>query len=89
MLEELSENRNLKDVVKEQEMLSEIKLENLPSYEIGYERGIEQGVEQGVEKAVRTIYIYEPNPKKIAKSLEIDEKVVLRILNDKVSKNAK
>jgi len=85
MLEELSDNRDLRKVVKEQEMLSEIKLENLPSYEIGYERGIEQGV----EKAVRTIYIYEPNPKKIAKSLEIDEKVVLRILNDKVSNNAK
>ena len=39
-LEILSENRDLKELVKEEEkMLSDIKLENLPSYEIAFERG--------------------------------------------------
>lgn len=51
MLEILSENRDLSGLIKEEEsMLSAIKLEDLPSYEIGVEKGIEQGIEQGIEK---------------------------------------
>lgn len=44
MLEILSENRDLSGLIKEEEsMLSAIKLEDLPSYEIGVEKGIEKG----------------------------------------------
>ena len=43
MLEELSTNRDLKDIVKEQEMLSTLRYEDLPSYEIRIEKGIEKG----------------------------------------------
>ncbi len=44
MLETLSENRNLKNKLKEAEnMLREIKFENLPSYEIGLEQEIKKG----------------------------------------------
>ena len=51
MLEVLSENRNLSHEIKEEErMLSAIKLEDLPSYEIGIERGFERGIERGIEK---------------------------------------
>jgi len=47
-LEILAENRELKKIVKEEEkMLSEIKLENLPSYEIGLERGEARGEVRG------------------------------------------
>jgi len=47
-LEILSENRDLKELVKEEEkMLSDIKLENLPSYEIGLERGEARGEVKG------------------------------------------
>ncbi len=43
MLETLSDNRKLTPVVKEVEkMLSAIKLENLPSYEIGMEKGLSE-----------------------------------------------
>jgi len=50
-LEILSENRDLKELVKEEEqMLSEIKLENLPSYEIGLERGEARGEVRGEVK---------------------------------------
>jgi predicted transposase/invertase (TIGR01784 family) len=50
MLETLSENRNLQKIIKEVEaMLSDIKVEQLPSYELGMERGIERGIERGVE----------------------------------------
>ena len=43
MLEILSENRDLSALIKEEEsMLSAVKLEDLPSYEIGVERGIEK-----------------------------------------------
>ena len=43
MLEILSENRDLSALIKEEEsMLSAIKLEDLPSYEIGVEKGIEK-----------------------------------------------
>jgi predicted transposase/invertase (TIGR01784 family) len=47
MLEELSTNRDLKNIVKEQEMLSTLRYEDLPSYEIGMEKGIERGMERG------------------------------------------
>ena len=50
-LETLSENRNLKDKLKEvEDMLRTISLEQLPSYELGFERGIERGIERGFEK---------------------------------------
>ena len=43
MLETLSDNRQLTPVVKEVEkMLSAIKLENLPSNEIGMEKGLSE-----------------------------------------------
>jgi len=93
MLEELSENRNLQELIKEQEMLSEIKLEKLPSYEIGYERGeergmqkgVQKGIQKGIQKAIKGIYVYEKNPKKIAQLLEVDEKFVLKVLNENKS----
>jgi hypothetical protein len=44
MLETLSSNRNLQKKLKEAEdMLKEIELEKLPSYEIGFEHGIKSG----------------------------------------------
>lgn len=40
----LSSNGNLKALLKEEEkMLSQVKLSELPSYEIGMERGLQQG----------------------------------------------
>ncbi|NWF66284.1 MAG: hypothetical protein HXX81_02330 [Campylobacterales bacterium] len=51
MLEELSENRNLIELVKKgEEMLSQINYEKLPSYYLGLERGIERGIEKGIER---------------------------------------
>ncbi len=48
MLETLSENRDLKDKLKEVEnMLRDVRLEDLPSYEIGLEKGIKKGIEKG------------------------------------------
>jgi len=53
MLETLSDNRDLKTKLKEAEdMLREIKYENLPSYEIGMERGIAQGISQGITQGI-------------------------------------
>jgi len=46
MLEEISTLRDLKDTVKETEMrLSEVRLEDLPSYQIGLEKGIERTID--------------------------------------------
>ena len=48
MLEVLSDNRDLKQHIKEAEaMLTQVDVERLPSYELGMERGIERGMEQG------------------------------------------
>lgn len=53
MLETLSENRNLKNTIKEVEaMLSAVRIEDLPSYELGLERGMERGMERGIERGV-------------------------------------
>ncbi|EIJ43122.1 hypothetical protein BegalDRAFT_2268 [Beggiatoa alba B18LD] len=51
MLEILSDNRNLQKLVKEeQEMLSTMKLSELPSYEIGIERGWQKGLQEGLQE---------------------------------------
>ena len=51
ILETLSTNRDLKEKLKEaEEMLRDIKYEDLPSYEIGMEKGMERGLERGMER---------------------------------------
>ena len=51
ILETLSTNRNLEDKVKEvEEMLRNIRFEDLPSYQIVLERGIKRGIERGKEE---------------------------------------
>ena len=78
MLEELSENRNLKSAIKKGEkMLTQINYEKLPSFELGFEKGEEKGIEKGI----KGIYIFEKEPKKIAEIMNIDEKLVYQILN--------
>jgi len=54
VLEEFSELRDLKEVVKESEMFitNKVKFEDLPSYEIGMEKGFEKGMEKGMEKGI-------------------------------------
>jgi hypothetical protein len=56
MLEILSENRDLKTYIKEAEtMITQVTIENLPSYELGMERGMEQGMERGMEQGIEII----------------------------------
>jgi len=66
MLEVLLENRQLKQQIKEAEtMLTQIKIENLPSYELGEERGIiigenrgkKEGKEEGKEEGKKELVI--------------------------------
>ena len=53
MMEILSDNRNLKTAIKEAEtVITDINIENLPSYELGMEKGIETGMEAGIEKGL-------------------------------------
>jgi hypothetical protein len=47
-LETLSENRKLNKIIEEvEDMLRDIKIEELPSWKIATQRGIEQGIEKG------------------------------------------
>jgi len=88
MLEELSENRNLKKQVKEGErMLTEIDYKKLPSYELGFEMGAEKGIERGVEKGIQKgqiqgLYLLEKNPKRISELTGIDEVEVIKIIEE-------
>lgn len=50
MLNVLSENRDLQQVKKAAEMLTQVSIEKMPYYQLGLEQGIEQGVEQGIEQ---------------------------------------
>lgn len=51
MMETLSENRDLKAKLKKAEdMLREITMEQLPSYELGMERGVREGMQQGMQR---------------------------------------
>ena len=53
MMEILSSNRGLQQILKEEEkMLSQVKQSELPSYQIGLEQGIEQGIEKGIGKGI-------------------------------------
>jgi hypothetical protein len=56
MLEILSDNRDLRKIVTEEEkMLSEVKVENLPSYNIGFERGEAKGEARGEVKIIKSM----------------------------------
>jgi predicted transposase YdaD len=61
-LETLSDNRNLKEKLKEaEEMLRTVRMEQLPSYEIGFEKGELRGEGTGMVKAIREMFsIYFP-----------------------------
>jgi len=53
MLETLSENRDLKDKLeKAEEMLRDIKMEDLPSYSLGYKSGVNIGLSQGLSQGI-------------------------------------
>ena len=77
ILETLSTNRDLQEKLKEAEqMLREIKYEQLPSYEIGVERGLQQGMQQGVSQgtlqtAITLIQKFRLSIEDVAKELNI------------------
>jgi hypothetical protein len=53
MMEILSSNRGLQNILKEEEkMLSRVNQRELPSFQIGMEYGLGQGIEQGEGKAL-------------------------------------
>ena len=85
MLETLSENRDLKEKLKEaEEMLREIKFEDLPSYEIGFERGIEKGIEKkALEDAIIMIKKFNLKVKDVARELKIPIKEIEKRLSKK------
>ncbi|MCP4407044.1 MAG: Rpn family recombination-promoting nuclease/putative transposase, partial [Gammaproteobacteria bacterium] len=53
MLEILSENRALQETIKEvEQMLTQVDIQKLPSYQLGMEQGLEKGREEGMEKGM-------------------------------------
>jgi len=81
ILEEISTNRDLKDIVKEVEMLSEIRLEDLPSWEIGMEKGLEKGLEKGkIDSAIIVVDKFGISVEEVAKQFGIDKNLILERL---------
>jgi len=86
MLEELSTNRDLLKVVKqEEEMLSDFSMEKLPSYEIGIERGIEKGTKSGMQQGLelgKILALYEIglSSEEIAKKYEKSKEYVNSVI---------
>jgi predicted transposase/invertase (TIGR01784 family) len=76
MLEELSTNRDLRDLIKEQEMLSAIRYEDLPSYDIGLEKGIEKGIEKRNLELIKKMKQEGFNTEMIAKLTDISTKII-------------
>jgi predicted transposase YdaD len=80
-LEELSTNRDLQTKLKEVEsMLRDMKLEELPSYQIGMERGVSQGISVGISQgisqgiissAIKMITKFKLSIEEVAKELNI------------------
>jgi rRNA maturation endonuclease Nob1 len=78
MLEELSTNRDLEKIVKqEEEMLSEFNYEKLPSYEVGMQKGKKEGV---LESAVALIKEFNLSVENVAKKLNIPVKDILEYM---------
>jgi len=81
ILDTLSTNRDLQDKLKKaEEMLRDIKLEDLPSYQIvmerGFNRGISQGLSQGISQgiintAIKMITKFKLSVEDVAKELNI------------------
>jgi len=73
ILETLSSNRNLQKSLKEaEEMLRDIKLEELPSYQIAMERGKEKWVSEGIiTTAITMIKEFNLSIEVVAKKLDI------------------
>jgi len=73
ILDTLSTNRDLQDKLKKtEEMLRDIKLEDLPSYQIGMERGKEKWLSQGmIETATKMITKFKLSVEDVAKELNI------------------
>ena len=86
MLEELSTNRDLLEVVKqEEEMLSDFSMEKLPSYEIGIKRGMEKGTKNGVQQGLelgKILALYEIglSSEEIAKKYEKSKEYVNSVI---------
>ena len=87
MLEELSQNRKLEQIVKEAEMLSNIRLEDLPSFEIGYEKGIQKGIQEGMQKGIKkgiqTLYEFGIDINTISKKFDISTDEIKKMLGQK------
>ncbi len=78
MMEILSDNRHLKDFIKEAEqMITQVNVENLPSYELGLEKGLEQGMSLLV---IRLLKKY--SPEAVAEMVELSLETVLAIKNN-------
>lgn len=77
MLETLSTSRRLEGIFRdvEEEMLSEIEIEKLPSHQIGMDQGIELGIEQVALNALRQGMSTED----VMKSTGLSEEVVARL----------
>ena len=98
MLETLSTNRDLLDIVKEIEMLREITYQDLPSYQIGMQQGIQEGMQQGMqqgiqqgiekerEKAISILYSMGIDIDTISNKFDIDKERVLYYLDIKEKK---
>jgi len=81
MLETLSENRNLKEFIKEEEMLREVQIEKLPSFQIGLEKGMLLGKEKGkIEGKIEILTELGFSKEEIAKKLNISNKKIEKIL---------
>jgi len=53
-------------------MLRDMKLEELPSYQIGMERGVSQGISQGIiSSAIKMITKFKLSIEEVAKELNI------------------
>ncbi len=88
MLDTLSTNRELEDIVKEvQNMIRNTKLEDLPTYQLMMERGIERGIKKGIEKgklesAITMIREFGLSVKDVADKLKLSEQELNRYLKE-------
>lgn len=85
MLEVLSSNRNLKNEIKEAEKMLTMRLDELPSYEIGIEKGIEEGDNLRLEKVVRNMVQQGFDVGVISKICDTDNDLIEKMI-DKLNK---
>jgi hypothetical protein len=61
-------------------MITQVSIENLPSYELGMEKGLQKGMEQGIETVIKQL-LTSQSPEQVANLIHVSLDKIMHIKN--------